>query len=106
GELYAVDSTKFVDSLKYTTPKGRIVYGGGGIMPYIFVPYDSSGSSFYLTEIRYALAFGHFAFDKVNEWGRNKWKNEQEFNSTFNVSDALLNEFVKYAEKELKIKQS
>lgn len=106
GELYAVDSTKFVDSLKFTTPKGRVVYGGGGIMPDIFVPYDSSGSSFYLTEIRYALAFGHFAFDKVNEWGRTKWKNEQEFNSKFNVSDGLLNEFVKYVERELKIKQS
>ena len=106
GELYAVDSTKFVDSLKYTTPKGRIVYGGGGIMPDIFVPYDSTGSSFYLTEIRYALAFGHFAFDKVNEWGRTKWKNEQEFNTKFNVSDGLLSEFVHYVEKELKIKQS
>jgi len=106
GELYAIDSTKFVDSLKYTTPKGRIVYGGGGIMPDIFVPYDSSGSSFYLTEIRYALAFGHYAFDKVNEWGRTKWKNEQEFNSKFNVTDELLRDFAKYVERELKIKQN
>lgn len=103
GELYAVDSTLFVDSLKYTTPGGRTVYGGGGIMPDIFVPYDSSHSSFYLSELRYGLAFGHFAFDKVNEWGRSKWKNEDIYAKTFSVSDALLNEFLTYAEKELGI---
>ena len=106
GELYAIDSTKFADSLKYTTPAGRVVYGGGGIMPDIFVPYDSSGASFYLTEIRYSQAFGRFAFDKVNQWGRNKWKNEQEFNSKFTVTDALLNEFVQYAADVLKIQKN
>ncbi len=38
GELYYKDSMPIVDSLKYTTPKGKIVYGGGGIIPDIFVP--------------------------------------------------------------------
>lgn len=42
GELENADSTVFADSLKYTTPKGRIVYGGGGIMPDIFVPIDTT----------------------------------------------------------------
>ncbi len=38
GELYYKDSIHVVDSLKYTTPKGKVVYGGGGIVPDIFVP--------------------------------------------------------------------
>lgn len=38
GELYFKDSIHIVDSLKYTTPKGKVVYGGGGIIPDIFVP--------------------------------------------------------------------
>ena len=38
GELYEKDSIKVVDSLKFKTPKGKLVYGGGGIVPDIFVP--------------------------------------------------------------------
>jgi carboxyl-terminal processing protease len=52
GELLEKDSIKFNDSLKYTTPAGKIVYGGGGIMPDIFVPIDTSDITNYLVEIR------------------------------------------------------
>jgi len=49
GEVEAKDSIHFPDSLKYKTPKGTIVYGGGGIMPNIFVPLDTSFyDSFYM----------------------------------------------------------
>lgn len=41
GELVSRDSIKVNDELKYTTPKGKIVYGGGGIVPDIFVPIDT-----------------------------------------------------------------
>ncbi len=41
SELLHVDSIKMIDSLKFTTPKGKIVYGGGGIMPDVFVPVDT-----------------------------------------------------------------
>ena len=40
GELYEKDSIKVADSLKFKTPKGKIVYGGGGIVPDIFVPLE------------------------------------------------------------------
>ena len=43
GEFEVPDSIHFADSLKFTTPGGRIVYGGGGIMPDKFVPVDTSG---------------------------------------------------------------
>ncbi|MFT6797281.1 MAG: carboxyl-terminal processing protease, partial [Maribacter sp.] len=38
GELFSVDSIKVADSLKFKTPKGKVVYGGGGIIPDVFVP--------------------------------------------------------------------
>lgn len=41
GELYEKDSIKIADTLKFRTPKGRIVYGGGGIVPDIFVPFEA-----------------------------------------------------------------
>ena len=105
GELYRPDTSLFVDSLKFKTPKGKIVYGGGGIMPDIFIPFDSSGMSFYYTELRYSNAFPSFAFDFVNN-KRNQWKTPEQFNSSFKVTDDLLSKFVIYAEKQEKVKQN
>ena len=45
GELFNADSIKVDDSLKYTTKGGRTVYGGGGIIPDVFVPLDTVGSN-------------------------------------------------------------
>lgn len=42
GELMSADSIHFPDSLKYTTKGGRVVYGGGGIMPDVYVPLDTT----------------------------------------------------------------
>ena len=52
GELEVADSNKFADSLRFATPGGRIVYGGGGIMPDVFVPIDTVGVSDYFIEVR------------------------------------------------------
>lgn len=95
GELYAPDSTLFVDSLKFYTKAGRVVYGGGGIMPDIFVPLDTSGSSWYLSQLRYIASFQTFAFDYVSG-KRNNWKSPTDFSKTFVVSDQLVNSFASY----------
>ena len=50
GELYHEDSMPLVDSLRYVTPMGREVYGGGGIAPDIFVPWDSTATSAWVSE--------------------------------------------------------
>ena len=50
GELYHADSMPLVDSLKYTTPMGREVFGGGGIAPDVFVAWDSTGTSGWVSE--------------------------------------------------------
>ena len=48
GEMISADSIKRVDSLKFTTPGGKVVYGGGGIIPDIFVPIDTTGVTDFL----------------------------------------------------------
>jgi len=98
GEMYKVDSSLFVDSLKFITPKGKVVYGGGGIMPDIFVPFDTSGSSWYLSELRYSSVFQTFAFDFVQN-KRKKWKSPAYFGRSFDVSDVLLDQFFDFALK-------
>lgn len=51
NELFSADSIHFADSLKRITPKGKIVYGGGGIMPDIFVPADTTDITRYFIEV-------------------------------------------------------
>lgn len=62
GEFYSQDSIHFADSLKYTTRQGREVYGGGGIMPDIFIPSDSTGITPYYTNMLNLGLFYSFAF--------------------------------------------
>jgi carboxyl-terminal processing protease len=62
GEFEYRDSIKFDDSQKFYTPGGKIVYGGGGIMPDVFVPLDTSGASAYFNKIRSLGLMYRFAF--------------------------------------------
>ena len=93
----------FVDSLKFTTPKGKTVYGGGGIMPDEFVPFDTSGMGYLFTNFRYTTIFQMYAFDFVQH-KRDQWKSITSFKETFKVTDELFNNFISYAEKELDFK--
>jgi carboxyl-terminal processing protease len=52
GEFEVSDSIHFADSLKFITPGGRIVYGGGGIMPDLFVPVDTTEITPYFLKVR------------------------------------------------------
>ena len=66
GELTQVDSIRFNDSLRYVTPGGKTVYGGGGIMPDIFMPVDTAGySKYYELVMRRGFVY-RFAFDYVD----------------------------------------
>ena len=51
GEFFSADSINFNDSLKYKTKKGRVVYGGGGIMPDFFIPRDTSDNTVYFNRL-------------------------------------------------------
>lgn len=102
GELFAADTTLYVDSLKFKTPKGKIVYGGGGIMPDIFVPIDTSNASWYYIQLRYSTAFQHFTFDYVQD-KRTKWKSISDFSKNFTVGKEMVDYFAAYAAKYQKI---
>jgi carboxyl-terminal processing protease len=100
-EYFKLDSSVFVDSLKYRTRKGRIVYGGGGIMPDIFVPGDTTGTSMYLTELLWAGVFNAFAFDYLNQHPQSL--NLNAFIQAFHVNQDLLKSFTRFAQKEFNI---
>ncbi len=63
GELIKQDSIHFPDSLKYKTPEGKIVYGGGGIMPDIFVPLDTSKFDAFYYQVMNKGLYYSFAFN-------------------------------------------
>lgn len=102
GELYQMDTTLFADSLKYTTPKGKTVYGGGGIMPDVFVPIDTSGTTMALRKFQYSTVISDFAYDYVRTKGM-RFPTFQEFTAKFTVSKALLTEFLTYAKESYEI---
>lgn len=104
NEYFKPDSSIFVDSLKFKTKHGRTVYGGGGIMPDVFVPGDTSGSSFYLTELQWSGAARAFAFDFMQS-NRSKWSTAKDFVKEFEVSEELLKRFVAFAQKDFHVQK-
>jgi carboxyl-terminal processing protease len=104
NEFFKPDSSIFVDSLKYKTKHGRTVYGGGGIMPDVFVPGDTSGTSFYFTELQWSGAPRAFAFDFMQQ-NRSKWSTSKDFVQQFQVSDELLKKFVSFAQKDFQVQK-
>ena len=67
GELYKKDSIKVNDSLKFKTKKGKIVYGGGGIVPDIFVPLEIENSDENLSYLLQSGALGFFVFEQLDQ---------------------------------------
>jgi carboxyl-terminal processing protease len=100
GEFESADSIKFADSLSFKTPGGKTVYGGGGIMPDIFVPLDTMGTSSYFSNVINKGLISQFTFDFVdrNRTMLRSFKSFKEYNHAFQVNDNILNEFIVYAE--------
>ncbi|MBJ10387.1 MAG: peptidase S41 [Flavobacteriales bacterium] len=67
GELTSKDSIDFADSLMFVTPKGKIVYGGGGIMPDVFIPLDTNSYHNSITKANRKDLVRSFAFDYTNQ---------------------------------------
>lgn len=99
GEFDSPDSIQVTDTLKYKTAKGRVVYGGGGIMPDIFVPRDTAKYSPYFTKV---VNYGHiyqyaFHYTDKNRNMLNKYKTWQEMDKYMSAQGDLLNDFVAFA---------
>lgn len=97
GELMSEDSLKMDESLKFTTPGGRTVYGGGGIYPDTFIPNDTAGASYYLSELYYMNVFNHWAI-RYLDLNRSKLNNLDSFLHGFTITTGMFEDFVNYAE--------
>ncbi len=100
GEFFHQDSIHFNDSLKYKTLKGRTVYGGGGIMPDIFVGRDTSEYTKYLMQLFNENIIREYTLNyyQENKATLNKMSFDEYF-KTFVVSDAMLKNIISLAEK-------
>lgn len=67
GELYYKDSIKIADSLIFKTKKGKIVYGGGGIVPDVFVPLNTDRGEEHAQIITQSGMIGHFVFETLDD---------------------------------------
>ncbi len=97
-EQLVADSIHFADSLKYTTKNGRIVYGGGGIMPDFFVPADTSGNSAYFGRIyRKGLIYSYaYSYADFNRGVLSDFDDAYELDKYLEKQN-VFEEFIKYA---------
>ncbi len=108
GELYVEDSIKVADSIQYITPAGKVLYGGGGIMPDHFIPLDTTNISSFLSRARSYIS--PFAY---NLYGENQAKYDQmkddfeSYKRNYQISDQIYDQFRDYIEEQdLKLKDS
>lgn len=98
GEVFSADSTK-QDTLKYYTKSGRVVYGGGGIMPDYFVPIDTLGYTPYYGEVngknliyRFTIEYGDKHRDRMNAV-----RTVADLTAMFDADSGLFDDFVDFA---------
>ena len=102
NEFFSADSIHFSDSLKFTTPKGRTVYGGGGIMPDYFIPLDTTDMTRYFMQVsgrniiyRYTLDYA----DKHRE-ALNKVETLADLTALLDADKGMFEDFIRYAERQ------
>lgn len=108
GEYFHADSVHFPDSLKYKTDNGRTVYGGGGIMPDLFIPADTSFNSKLYTDLVRKGVFNKYTVDYAmlhRDQLKNDYPDYHQYLDQFEVSPAMIEELKQVATNE-KVKWS
>jgi len=103
GEMISADSISFPDSLRFETSKGRAVYGGGGIMPDVFFPWDSTWYSDFYADIRRSGVMNQFSVEYVDENRKEieqKYKNAIDLRDNFNFEEEIKDDFLAMVEVE------
>lgn len=104
GELTSADSIHFPDSLRYTTLRSkRVIYGGGGIMPDRFVPFDTTQYTKYYRSLVAKGVINTFSVnyvDKNRKQLKRQYKTEEDFCSRFSVSDDMVEELTQLGLRE------
>ena len=101
GEMFNIDSIHFADSLKYITPEGRIVYGGGGIMPDIYVPLENDSSHYFFNKMANSGILFQYAFDYADAHRKKilSYGDVKNFDKKFVFTDAMFDELMRRAEE-------
>ena len=99
GQFFSADSIHFADSLKFTTPKGKTVYGGGGIMPDVFVPLDTLDMTPYYYAVTGFNILYRYTLDYADKHRKaiNSIRTVEQLEAFLNGDKALLEDFVRYA---------
>lgn len=104
GEYFHLDSIHFNDSLSYKTLKnGRTIYGGGGIMPDVFVPLDTTENSKYYRDLLAKGIINQYAVDYVDKHRaqiKKDYKDVYDFDKRFSLTDADMKNFIAMGEKD------
>lgn len=102
NEFFSADSVHFADSLRRVTPGGKVVYGGGGIMPDVFVPADTTDVTKYFIEVagrnilyRYTIEYADRHRDALNAVGT-----LPELQALLDSDCTLVEDFVRYAARQ------
>lgn len=100
GEVYDPTKIEFPDSLKFKTNSGRTVYGGGGIMPDVFVARDTTFDSDFMTDLISAGVFQDFSFQYGDQHPdlRENYKKAEDFVKKFKITEEIKQEFLSFAE--------
>ena len=104
GEYYSLDSIQFNDTLRYSTRlNGRTIYGGGGVMPDVYVPVDTSEYSTYYRDLSAKGITNQFVIayvDKHRKSLNKQFKTVKDFDNGFIVSDEMMRDFIALGEKD------
>ena len=104
GEYYSLDSIQFNDSLRYTTClNGRTIYGGGGVMPDVYVPIDTTEYTTYYRDMTAKGIINQYVIqyvDKNRKQISKQYKKLKDFDGGFTVTDEMMRDFIAMGEKD------
>jgi carboxyl-terminal processing protease len=100
GELTSAENIDFPDSLKFYTPKNRVVYGGGGIMPDVFVAWDSTKYTDFYVDLLSKNVFRDFILEYIDHDRKDLnrlYPDFEVFNQSYEVDNAFMQNFLEFA---------
>lgn len=103
GEFTGSENINFPDSLKFYTPSNRLVYGGGGIMPDVFVPWDSTQVTDFYIDLLSRGMFNDYVLNYVDGQRSTllgKYPAFAQYNNRFSIDNKFLQDFLRFAEAE------
>ncbi len=104
GEYYSLDSIQFNDSLRYTTRlNGRTIYGGGGVMPDVYVPVDTSEYSTYYRDMTAKGIINQYVISYVDKHRKSiakQFATVKDFDNGFVVTDEMMRDFIAKGEQD------